>query len=123
MILDKKYYSKKFFLFEWIGRFINTWEKKENMNYFPLGNFSLPQLKSSSARCPSCLICVSNCPEQALSLIEKELILQPQLCTRCGECLSLCPENVLVGRPALPENDQLINLHQSSLDSNPDKQD
>lgn len=47
-------------------------------------------------RCTACGLCVSHCPENALSIGEREVVeLESSLCSGCGECLQACPTGAL----------------------------
>jgi NADH-quinone oxidoreductase subunit F len=41
--------------------------------------------------CPGCMVCMRNCPCEAISGAKQEVhVIDPALCTRCGLCMSLC---------------------------------
>jgi NADH:ubiquinone oxidoreductase subunit F (NADH-binding)/(2Fe-2S) ferredoxin/Pyruvate/2-oxoacid:ferredoxin oxidoreductase delta subunit len=69
------------------------------------------------ARCQACLICLRNCPAQAISGGKDRIhVIDQSRCTRCGNCLDLCPARSSAVRkisgqpvpPSLPEEDRLL---------------
>lgn len=54
----------------------------------------LPQIDES--RCTLCGICVTACPEQALSMRESgPVFTKPEKCTFCTLCEEVCPEHAI----------------------------
>ncbi|RNC29828.1 MAG: Caffeyl-CoA reductase-Etf complex subunit CarE [Candidatus Dichloromethanomonas elyunquensis] len=51
------------------------------------------------AKCIGCGACVTECPFEALDLIDGIAAVDPQKCTDCGKCLKICPTEAL----ALPD--------------------
>jgi NADH:ubiquinone oxidoreductase subunit F (NADH-binding)/Pyruvate/2-oxoacid:ferredoxin oxidoreductase delta subunit len=44
-----------------------------------------------SEKCTGCMVCLRNCPENAISGGKKEVhVIDVEKCNRCGTCLSLC---------------------------------
>ena len=69
------------------------------------------------ARCQACLICLKNCPAEAISGGKDRIhVIDQSRCTRCGNCLDLCPTRFAAVRkmsgqpvpPSLPEEDRLL---------------
>ena len=54
---------------------------------------------SFSSACWACGICARICPNQAISVVEKEgnryLVHEPCLCTGCGACAAVCPDQAI----------------------------
>ncbi len=46
--------------------------------------------------CIGCGICKKNCPEKAISLVEKVAVIDQEKCTGCGTCIDVCPRNAIV---------------------------
>ncbi|MCL2143299.1 MAG: phosphoadenosine phosphosulfate reductase family protein [Methanomassiliicoccaceae archaeon] len=44
-----------------------------------------------SEQCVGCSLCVARCPQNALSLNNGVISLDPDKCTQCGKCLDKCP--------------------------------
>ena len=48
-----------------------------------------------SRSCTGCGLCISSCPQDAISYIDKHLYIDPQHCTNCGACLEQkCPLDI-----------------------------
>ncbi len=60
--------------------------------------------------CEGCGICISECPEQAISMEGQHAVIDQEKCIKCGTCRSVCPCEAI--RPD-SENPQLRN-HESS---------
>jgi RnfABCDGE-type electron transport complex B subunit len=46
-------------------------------------------------KCVGCLLCLKNCPVDAISGARKELhVIDQDLCIKCGACLDICPPKV-----------------------------
>jgi len=60
-----------------------------------------PQLALRTARCIRCGRCLQACKNNAISLIEKSYITNPQNCTACGTCVDACPSAAreMIGKP------------------------
>ncbi len=41
--------------------------------------------------CNNCGICMWNCPENAISIVNKSILIDEALCTLCGVCVEVCP--------------------------------
>jgi ferredoxin len=45
--------------------------------------------------CTLCLVCMKNCPAEAISFNGKWLMVDSELCTGCGQCVDICPEGAI----------------------------
>ena len=43
-------------------------------------------------KCVGCGICISSCPEDAISMENDKATVSQDKCTFCGECFSACPQ-------------------------------
>lgn len=59
-------------------------------------------------KCIGCGACISSCPAGAISLKDRNAMIDQELCMFCGNCLSACPQNVI--RPN-SENPNLRGRH------------
>ncbi len=55
------------------------------------GGEETEEIKRKALFCVGCGICVSRCPEDALSLSEGRVMLDEERCVSCGKCLHPCP--------------------------------
>ena len=59
------------------------------------------QLQAKDARkackhaCIRCRICEKNCPEQAISMEDGHIVVEPARCTHCGVCVEKCPTKAM----------------------------
>jgi len=56
---------------------------------------SIPIPKVDEARCNYCGQCAQVCAYNAIAVIEKKVLIFPELCHGCGACSYLCPEDAL----------------------------
>jgi ferredoxin len=42
-------------------------------------------------KCIGCGYCEENCPEEAITMIDKVPVVDNGKCTECGVCVSVCP--------------------------------
>ena len=72
-------------------------------------------------RCSECGLCVENCHEGALRLVDSDFKRDQLVCDGCAHCVAICPQRALSwqGMPAvsfersqLPSRDQLLELFQ-----------
>jgi ferredoxin len=60
--------------------------------------------------CISCGICISECPNKAISEGDSIYVIRPDLCTECvgfynePQCVNVCPVNAIVPDPAHKES-------------------
>jgi len=45
--------------------------------------------------CIGCGLCVTRCPQQAISMQDGKAHINQQLCDGCGVCVSVCPVNAI----------------------------
>ncbi len=57
--------------------------------------------------CIKCQLCVRNCPEDAISMVDGQIVVNQERCTACGICETKCPTGAIVvsGSTAEGEND------------------
>lgn len=69
------------------------------------------------ARCTGCGICLTVCPEDAITLEAERAEIREELCNGCGACLSACPEAAIQdvepapltpASPAKPEPEPVV---------------
>ncbi len=46
--------------------------------------------------CIKCQLCVRNCPENAISMVDGLIVVDPDKCTACGICEAKCPTGAIV---------------------------
>ncbi|AEC51700.1 hypothetical protein PNA2_0784 [Pyrococcus sp. NA2] len=79
----------------------NTFREKDNIIVSP----SLDEAYASlfllkrAYECVGCGVCVTTCPEEAISIDDKrkKIVVFPEKCTHCRECMSVCPLVVIKG--------------------------
>lgn len=49
-------------------------------------------------KCNRCMLCVEECPLRAISEVDGEVSIDPDLCTECGYCADICPEDAIRGQ-------------------------
>jgi NAD-dependent dihydropyrimidine dehydrogenase PreA subunit len=42
-------------------------------------------------KCTGCESCVSECPSEAISMVEEKAVVDPDTCIDCGVCVDTCP--------------------------------
>lgn len=52
-----------------------------------------PQIDNN--KCKVCLICLKNCPAEAISLVDKKVMIDSKKCIGCGECVVICPNQAI----------------------------
>ncbi|MBN1267880.1 MAG: 4Fe-4S binding protein [Anaerolineales bacterium] len=53
----------------------------------------------NQAVCTGCGICLTTCPQNAISMKNGLAWIDPQLCDSCGECLEACPNQAIFADP------------------------
>ncbi len=61
-----------------------------------ISNFVLSVLRS--LECSECGLCVSECEKGAIKIVDKMLIVDPNLCNHCENCFSVCPIVTIIHR-------------------------
>lgn len=46
-------------------------------------------------RCDLCGECVSACPQGAVSIVERRVVVDVEACAYCGDCEDLCPNDAI----------------------------
>ncbi len=44
-----------------------------------------------SGKCTGCETCVSECPSEAISMVNEKAVVDPESCIDCGVCIDACP--------------------------------
>ena len=69
--------------------------------------------------CTGCGLCVENCHEASLTLVDGDIQIDQVLCDGCAQCVAICPRRVLswdgvppaaFDRSLLPSSEQLLEL-------------
>jgi len=55
-------------------------------------------------KCTSCGLCISECPNQAITIDENTAVIDQESCSQCGACNEICPEGAI--RELVPANIQ-----------------
>lgn len=56
-------------------------------------------------RCLGCGLCVSNCPQQAITLLSGQAEIDNNRCNHCGLCLGVCPRGAIIERTPVSKNE------------------
>ena len=48
--------------------------------------------------CVGCGLCVTNCRQKALQLVDKKIVHNKNLCVKCGECVRVCKSNAATAK-------------------------
>ena len=51
--------------------------------------------KVDEGKCTGCEICVVECPNEAIKMVDGIAEVDPELCTDCGTCVDACPEEAI----------------------------
>jgi heterodisulfide reductase subunit A-like polyferredoxin len=51
--------------------------------------------KVDQEKCTACETCVSECPSEAISMVEEKAQVNPEACIDCGVCVDACPEQAI----------------------------
>lgn len=69
-----------------------------------------PQMSYFKEKCLLCESCVKSCPNDALKLINDEIIRDEDLCVDCGTCVEACPNNVMEKIGMERSSEELVEL-------------
>ena len=47
--------------------------------------------KVNEVKCTGCESCVSECPSEAISMVDGKACVDPETCVDCGVCVDVCP--------------------------------
>lgn len=47
--------------------------------------------KVNEGKCTGCESCVSECPSEAISMVDGKANVDPDKCVDCGVCVDVCP--------------------------------
>lgn len=67
---------------------------------------NLRNIQINQLTCDSCGCCVSTCPQEALTLNEKNLVYVKERCNyrnKCNRCILVCPVGALKGENHEPQ--------------------
>ena len=56
---------------------------------------SKPQLQWIGSNCMGCQLCVAACPNQTLSYVDNQIVINRNICEACGICVQECPTGAL----------------------------
>jgi len=48
-----------------------------------------------SEKCTGCESCVSECPSEAISMVNDKAVINADLCVDCGVCVDACPAEAI----------------------------
>ncbi len=57
--------------------------------------------------CKGCKVCISNCAQDAISIVEKKAVLDKDVCVGCGRCIGACPFDAISA--AIDEDKDILN--------------
>ncbi len=61
----------------------------------PESFYSKPSIEWFAAKCIGCESCILICPNNAISMTEKGVVIHRDKCEACGECVENCPSSAL----------------------------
>jgi ferredoxin len=47
--------------------------------------------KVNEGKCTGCESCVSECPSEAIHMVDGKACVDPETCVDCGVCIDVCP--------------------------------
>jgi ferredoxin len=47
--------------------------------------------KVNESKCTGCESCISECPSEAISMVDGKANVDPDKCVDCGVCVDVCP--------------------------------
>ena len=51
--------------------------------------------KVDKEKCTGCESCVSECPSEAINMVEEKAAVDEETCIDCGVCVDACPEEAI----------------------------
>jgi Fe-S-cluster-containing hydrogenase component 2 len=51
--------------------------------------------KVDEEKCTGCETCVSECPSEAINMVEEKAAVDEETCIDCGVCVDACPEEAI----------------------------
>ncbi|AZV58480.1 4Fe-4S binding protein [Clostridium sp. AWRP] len=69
---------------------------KANINDIGVMGRCVPKFNSDN--CVGCGLCVTNCRQKALQLVDKKVVHDKNLCVECGECVRVCNSNAATAK-------------------------
>lgn len=73
------------------------------------------KVKWIKERCTFCLRCVRVCASKAISLRDKEIVIDRERCVGCGDCILFCPARALEMEVIHPNPEELACLYKGQL--------
>mgnify|MGYP000850954164 FL=1 len=67
---------------------------KANINDIGVMGRCVPKFNLDN--CVGCGLCVKNCRQKALELVDKKIVYNQNLCVKCGECTRVCKANAAI---------------------------
>ncbi len=64
-------------------------------------------------RCTGCVVCVDNCPAEAISIAGNLAVLDMGACIRCGTCHEVCPTESIRHDSELTDGEVKANLQEA----------
>lgn len=69
---------------------------KANINDIGVMGRCVPKFNLDN--CVGCGLCVTNCRQKALQLVDKKIVHNKNLCVKCGECVRVCKSNAATAK-------------------------
>jgi ferredoxin len=63
--------------------------------YDAFGKGFIMPAKVDKEKCTACEACISECPSEAISMVEEKAQVNPEACIDCGVCVDACPEQAI----------------------------
>ena len=51
--------------------------------------------KVDNEKCTGCEACVSECPSEAISMVDEKAVINEETCIDCGVCVDACPDEAI----------------------------
>jgi len=51
--------------------------------------------KVDEEKCTGCETCVSECPSEAIKMVDEKAVVNEETCIDCGVCVDACPEEAI----------------------------